>query len=84
MKINDVKNLSDADLCEALRCCGGTPPTGGCDICPCQEQIYSCADGIVLEAARRLDHMTALRAERDALIKQLRRMGVEYESLDKA
>lgn len=84
MKIDDVKNLSDADICEALRVCSSDNLDDDCSICPVQNLPLACNQVVMREAARRLDHMTALRAERDALIKQLRRMGVEYESLDKA
>ena len=78
MKI--ISDLSDIDLCEAMRCCAADDPSEGCDICPCGELRAAgidCAGKASLEAARRLDHLTAIRAERDALKKQLRRMGVQ-------
>ena len=71
MKISD---FSDANLCKALQCCAGDT----CKNCPCNEPaIENCMDEINLEAARRLDKLTAIRAERDAYEKELRKLGIK-------
>lgn len=81
----DVEKLSYEELCEALKVCSSVHPEVDCLICPIKQwPMRLCRQAIMLEAARRLYSMTALRAERDALAKQLRQMGVEYDSLDKA
>lgn len=72
MKI--ISDLSDADLCAALRACVGN----ACTNCPCNVPgIENCMDAVALDAARRLEATIELRAERDAMKKQLRRMGIQ-------
>ena len=70
----NAQDLSDNDLCEALRCCAKNQ----CTICPCKEPaIANCMDAVNFEAARRLDHLTEIRAERDACKKELQKLGIK-------
>lgn len=54
-----IKKFSDAELVQALRCCGSVKL--GCENCPADRfhaPAFECADQIVLEAADRLEKLS--------------------------
>lgn len=54
-----IKGFSDAELIQALRCCGSVKL--GCENCPADRfcgNMCECSDKVVLEAADRLEKLS--------------------------
>ena len=74
-----ANDLSNEQLAFALRCC--TSQYLSCEQCPVDNHIArcDCADDLTNEAADRLENIVSIAAARDAMERQLKKMGVRID-----
>lgn len=74
-----ASDLSNEQLAFALRCCFSQHL--GCEQCPVDNHIArcDCADDLAAEAANRLEGIVSITAARDAMERQLKKMGVRLD-----
>ena len=74
--MTDIHELSNTELAKALRCCSVAKV--GCFGCPANKlrKTIDCTDEICLEAAERIEGITSIQAARDAMAKELKKLGV--------